>query len=51
MDDIFMPFPNDQYGKGITLQEYNGSFYLISSHEGKDGKVYADWCFPQGRDR
>ena len=51
MDDVFMPFDGDQYNKGILLQEYNGTFYLVSAHGGNDGKIYADWCFPQGRDR
>lgn len=51
MEDVFMPFEGDKYNRGILLQEYNGVFYLVSAKEGTDGKVYADWCYPQGKDR
>lgn len=49
--DFFFPLPNDEYNKGVTLQEYAGSWFLVSSREGRDGKTYHDWCFPQDKDK
>ena len=44
--EVFMPFPNDEYNKGITLQEYAGSYWLISSRKTDDGRIIHDWCHP-----
>jgi len=51
MEDKFIKIKGDEYGRGVTLQEYKGTYSLVSSKEGKDGKVYSDWAFPQTRDR
>lgn len=39
-----------KYG-GIAIDVYNGSFNLVRAQEGQDGKVYAEWAFPQDKDR
>lgn len=38
---------DDQYSQGIVLDEYNGKLSLCSANEGKDGKIYLQWCYPQ----
>ena len=49
--EIFRPLENDDYGKGLLLQEYQGSYFLISASRGKDGAVYKRWGFPSGKDK
>jgi hypothetical protein len=51
MEDVFMPFDDDRYNKGLLLQEYKGTYYLVAARGADDGKVYANWGFPQGKDR
>ena len=48
---MFIPDPNSQYGEGIEIDEYNGTYSLVSARKGKDGKVYKQWCYPQGGDK
>ena len=50
--EIFFEIPNDKYGQGILLNEYNETFSLVSARKPKegDGTVYMEWCYPQ-RDR
>lgn len=38
---------DDQYSQGIVLNEYNGKLSLCSANEGKDGKIYLQWAYPQ----
>ena len=38
---------SSRYGDYIEIDEYNGRVSLIMSNEGKDGKVYKNWAFPQ----
>jgi len=42
---------NQEYGRGVQLDEYNGVFSLIAAREGTDGKIYKEWAFPQDKDR
>ena len=51
MQDQFIKLQEDSYNTGVTLQEYKGCYYLVASKEGRDGKVYHDWAFPQTKDR
>jgi len=51
MEDKFIKIKGDEYGRGVTIQEYKGTYSLVSSKETKDGKVYSDWAFPQTKDR
>lgn len=46
----FMGYPNDEYHQGITLQEWGGSYWLISSRKLDDGRVMHEWVHPS-RDR
>jgi len=52
MEDKFIKIQGDKYRTGVTLQEYKGSYFLVSSKESEDGKkVWHDWAFPQNKDR
>lgn len=42
---------NLKYNSGIAVDEYKGEFSLASAIEGKDGKLYLRWVYPQGKDR
>lgn len=46
---IFYANENSQYGEGIVLDEYKGSFSLVSARK-KNDEVYLEWCYPQARD-
>ena len=47
---FFYPDPDSQYGEGVMLDEYNGKWSLVSARQGKDGKVFMQWAYPQARD-
>ena len=42
---------DSKYGDCILLDEYNGQISIVSAREGKDGKTYPQWAFPQDKDR
>lgn len=42
---------NNQYLQGAVLDEYNNKYSICSANEGKDGKIYLQWAFPQDRDK
>jgi hypothetical protein len=44
---FFREYPDSQYHEGLMLDEYNGTFSLVSVNKGKDGKVYMKWGYPQ----
>ena len=44
----YFGYENSEYNDGIGLEEYNGTYSLVSSRMGNDGKVYMRWCYPQG---
>ena len=48
-DDTFYAAEGNQYGEGIMLNEYNGSFSLVSARK-KEDKIYMEWVYPQKRD-
>ena len=39
----FFMLPDDKYGKGYVVQEYNGKWYIQEAQEAKDGKIYKTW--------
>ena len=45
----FFARKDSKYGEGVLLDEYNGSWSIVSAREGKDGKVYMEWMYPQKR--
>ena len=49
--DEFLKYPESDYGEGTLTEEYNGQISLCSAQEGKDGKVYKRWMFPQVKDK
>lgn len=42
---------DSKYREAVILNEYNGSYSLVSGQIGKDGKTYSRWAFPQNKDR
>jgi len=38
---------NEQYKTGIAIEEYNGVYGIVACQEGKDGKIYSRWGFPE----
>jgi len=51
MEDKFFEIPDSKYSEGIILEEYQGSWSLVSGRTGTDGKNYKKWGFPQGKDK
>jgi len=47
----FIRDEGSKYNEGIMLDEYQGVLSIVNAQEGKDGKVYPRWIFPQGKDR
>jgi len=47
----FIALKDSKYNEGVQLEEYNGSFSMVTAQEGKDGTVYLKWGFPQSKDR
>lgn len=43
--------PGDEYGGTVVLEEYKGEYILVAANEGKDGKVWKKWAFPQTKDK
>ena len=44
--DNFKRNENDNYGGGILLDEYNGTYSLVNAKQTETGEVYKEWCFP-----
>ena len=51
--EMFFEFPDNKYGEGIMLEEYNDRLSLVFAQKPKSGNgtVYKKWCYPQGKDR
>lgn len=49
MTDFEIIITDDQYGRGITIDDYNG--ISIVQVKQTDKGTYKDWCFPQVKDR
>ena len=47
----FIALKDSKYNEGVQLEEYNGSFSLVTARKGDDDKVYLKWGFPQSKDR
>jgi len=48
--EIFRQFETSD-GKGLTLQEYAGSYWLIAGRKLPDGRVVHSWGFPSTKDK
>jgi hypothetical protein len=42
---------SETYNEGIVLDVYKNEYGLCVAEEGKDGKIYKRWVFPQTKDR
>jgi len=38
---------NEQYHRGFALDDYQGTVSLVGTEQGKDGKFYMQWVYPQ----
>jgi len=38
---------NEQYHRGFALDDYQGTVSLVGTEQGKDGKIYMQWVYPQ----
>ena len=50
-DKYFFKNEDSEYGEGVLLDEYHGSYSLVSAREANDGKIFMQWVYPQGPDR
>ena len=50
-NDTVIEIPGSEYGEVVIINEYNGVYSLCSGREGKEGKVYKNWAFPQDKDK
>ncbi|MBS3777491.1 MAG: hypothetical protein KGY70_20010 [Bacteroidales bacterium] len=51
MSEIISIQMGNKFNDVIRLDEYNEQISVVSAREGKDGKTYPQWVFPQDRDR
>ena len=49
MTDYIATISIGNTNKSLSLEDYQGKLSLVSTWEGKDGKVRANWCFRQER--
>jgi hypothetical protein len=49
--EVFIKNEGSDYGDGFVINKYGDKYKLVSAREGKDGRVYMDWGFPQDKDR
>jgi hypothetical protein len=42
---------DEKYGSGIGIDVYKNEINICTAHEGKDGQIFPQWVFPQGKDR
>jgi hypothetical protein len=51
--EIFYSYPGDSYGRGIILEDYQGTMSLVAAVKSQktNGTVYKRWGFPQNKDR
>lgn len=40
---------DDKYKNGIRVEDYKGNISIMVIQEGKDGKAWPKWCYPQKR--
>ena len=38
---------DEKYKSGIAIDEYGGKVSVVNARPGKDGNIYADWCYAQ----
>ena len=48
--EIFLKDPDSKWGEGVMLEDYNGTYRLLSA-QNKEGTVYKKWAFPVGKDK
>ncbi len=41
---------DQQYHKGVAIDNYNGKISLVSADTGTDGNIYAQWVYGQKRE-
>ena len=49
--DNFKRNESDNYGGGILLDEYNGTYSLVNAKQTEAGEIYKEWVFPSRYDK
>ena len=50
--EVFIKYPDNKYGEGIMIEEYNDRISLVLAQEGQgNGTVWKKWVFPQNKER
>jgi len=49
--EVFYPYQNDEYNRGIVLEDYNDELNLVAGVKTSNGNVYKRWGFPQKKDK
>jgi hypothetical protein len=49
--EVFIKNEGSDYGDGFVINKYGDKYKLVSAREGKDGRVYMEWGFPQDKDK
>lgn len=45
--EIDKKIDSSQYGEGVKLQDYKGTFSVIATNYNAEGEAYMKWAFPQ----
>lgn len=45
--EIDKKIDSSQYGDGVKLQDYKGTFFVIATKYNSEGEVFMQWAFPQ----
>ena len=51
MTETFHKIESSRFNECVQLNNYHGAISLVAAREGKDGKVYMQWCYPQFNDK
>ena len=47
--EIFFEYPDNKYGEGIMVEEYNDRISLVLAQKGQEGTTWKKWVYPQKR--
>lgn len=49
---VFVEFPNNKWGEGVAVNEYNGNYSVVAAQRSKtNGKIYMRFAYPQNKDK
>jgi len=47
--EITIPVPGSKYHEVLMVEKYNDQYGIALGQEGKDGRIWAKWTYPQVR--